>query len=92
MLEGHGLAERGRGSVARGARVGLEEEGLALHLRVPRNVTVVAQPQQVLPDQLALVRLGHGVARIPGAGVPDPEGLVVDGQQGVDRGVAVPGD
>ena len=91
VLERHGLAEGRRGAVARGPGVGLEEEGLALHLRVAGQVPVVAQVQEVLPHELALLGVRNRVAFVPRAGVADAQGFVVDGQQCVDRGVAVPG-
>ena len=91
VLERHGLAESRRGAVARGPGVGLEEEGLALHLRVAGQVSVVAQVQEVLPHELALFGVRNRVARVPRAGVTDAQGFVVDGQQRVDRRVAVSG-
>src|SRR6185369_8292718 len=57
VLERRRLAERRRSAVAGGPGVELEEEGLALHLGVAGETLVVAEEEEVLPDERALLRV-----------------------------------
>jgi hypothetical protein len=91
VLERHRLAERGRRAVARRSGVELEEERLALHLRVAGEVAVVAQVEQVFPVQRALLRVRHQIRGSPVC-VAQPQGLVVDRQHRVHDRAAVPRD
>ena len=90
VLERQRLTDRGRHAVTRGAGVELEEERLALHLGVARQVPVVAQPQELLPEERPLLLLIDLVARVARLSVTDAQSLVVDSQQGVDDRAAVP--
>jgi hypothetical protein len=89
VLERHRLAERRGRAVARGSGVELEEEGLALHLRVAGETLVVAEEEQVLPDERALLGVRDEEARILRELVADAERLVVDGEHAVDERAAV---
>jgi len=91
-LEGKGLPSGWWRTVARGAGVEFQKEGLALHLGVAGKAFVVPELQQVFPVESPLCRVGDEVLVISCLLVFDPQGLVEHGQRGVDEGDGMAGD
>ena len=92
VLERQGFAHRCRRAVTRRPGVELEEERLALHLRVTGQPLVAAQIEQVFKDQLALGGVRNEEARVLGQRMPRTQGFVVDRQHGVHGRRAVTRD
>ena len=90
-LEGQRLTRCGRHAVTRGARVELQEEGLAGHLRVPRQSAAVAQGQQVLPRERPAAVVGEREPLVAGELAACPERLIEDREGGIHVGHRVPG-
>ena len=85
QLECQGLARSEWHAVARGARVGLQEEGPARGLGVAGQPAPAPQPEQVLPGEGVAAVLGKGEARVARALGAGAEALVEDGESGVNQ-------
>ncbi len=85
VLERQSFAHCRRRTVTRGPGVELEEERLALHLRVTGQTLVATQVEQVFEHQLALGGVRDEEARVLGQRMPRTQGFAVDRQHGVHR-------